>query len=292
MIKRYWALLLVLITITACSTARPTGKHMMWELRTPESTVYLVGSIHMADSSFYPLDNIYYEKLDSSRIFVTEVDLEQVDPMKMMKLVTLRNGKTLKDMVPEDVYSILMERLGKLGFPEDVANTFKPGFALMMAQLMNEDSEPKSFASLAEGIDIHLLNKAQKHAKLGLEDVGTQMTLLEKLIDVDPDKMKMYLNSNPDIETNIDLKQLFDAWKNADTETLEKVLLAESEVDEASKELMEEMLDNRNINMAKKIESYIVDGGTFYVVVGAGHLVGDKSIIKLLEEKGYTVNQL
>jgi uncharacterized protein YbaP (TraB family) len=246
----------------------------------------------MADSSFYPLDNIYYEKLDSSRIFVTEVDLEQVDPMKMMKLVTLRNGKTLKDMVPEDVYSILMERLGKLGFPEDVANTFKPGFALMMAQLMNEDSEPKSFASLAEGIDIHLLNKAQKHAKLGLEDVGTQMTLLEKLIDVDPDKMKMYLNSNPDIETNIDLKQLFDAWKNADTETLEKVLLAESEVDEASKELMEEMLDNRNINMAKKIESYIVDGGTFYVVVGAGHLVGDKSIIKLLEEKGYTVNQL
>jgi uncharacterized protein YbaP (TraB family) len=44
--------------------------------------------------------------------------------------------------------------------------------------------------------------------------------------------------------------------------------------------------------MASKIEEFLKTGQTYFVVVGAGHLIGDKGIIELLRRKGYRVQQL
>jgi hypothetical protein len=44
--------------------------------------------------------------------------------------------------------------------------------------------------------------------------------------------------------------------------------------------------------MAQKIDGYLKTSGTYFVVVGAAHLLGDKGIIQLLKDKGYSVEQL
>jgi hypothetical protein len=44
--------------------------------------------------------------------------------------------------------------------------------------------------------------------------------------------------------------------------------------------------------MVSKIEEYLKEKGTYFVVVGAGHLVGEKGIIETLRKKGYQVEQL
>jgi uncharacterized protein YbaP (TraB family) len=41
--------------------------------------------------------------------------------------------------------------------------------------------------------------------------------------------------------------------------------------------------------MTDKIKSYLEKEGDFFVVVGAGHLVGERSIVDLLRAEGYTV---
>ena len=48
------------------------------------------------------------------------------------------------------------------------------------------------------------------------------------------------------------------------------------------------LIDNRNINWAKAFPEKVKEGPAF-IVVGAGHLPGDKGMINLLREKGYTV---
>ena len=49
----------------------------------------------------------------------------------------------------------------------------------------------------------------------------------------------------------------------------------------------------RNLGMENKIEEYLNDTTkTYFVVAGAGHMVGDKGIISLLIAKGYKVKQL
>ena len=44
--------------------------------------------------------------------------------------------------------------------------------------------------------------------------------------------------------------------------------------------------------MVDKIEGFLENDEIYFVVVGAGHLVGENGIINLLEEKGYITEQL
>ena len=52
------------------------------------------------------------------------------------------------------------------------------------------------------------------------------------------------------------------------------------------------MITNRNKAMTKKIDELFLDNETYTVAVGALHFFGDESIIKMLENKGYTVNSI
>jgi hypothetical protein len=44
--------------------------------------------------------------------------------------------------------------------------------------------------------------------------------------------------------------------------------------------------------MVSKIEEYLKEKETFFVIVGAGHLVGNQGIIELLKGKGFLLEQL
>jgi uncharacterized protein YbaP (TraB family) len=44
--------------------------------------------------------------------------------------------------------------------------------------------------------------------------------------------------------------------------------------------------------MAEKIEEFLADDEIYFVVVGAGHLVGENGLINLLKNQGYETEQL
>jgi len=55
--------------------------------------------------------------------------------------------------------------------------------------------------------------------------------------------------------------------------------------------LFKALFTDRNIAMANKIDELLVDGRTYFVVVGAAHLAGEQGILKLLETKSYKISQ-
>jgi uncharacterized protein len=56
--------------------------------------------------------------------------------------------------------------------------------------------------------------------------------------------------------------------------------------------IMRKLIDDRNVKMVSKIEGFLKTGQTCFIVAGAGHLVGNKGIVNMLKEKGYSVQQL
>jgi uncharacterized protein YbaP (TraB family) len=44
--------------------------------------------------------------------------------------------------------------------------------------------------------------------------------------------------------------------------------------------------------MADELERLLQRPGTWFVVVGAGHFVGDRSVIALLKRKGYDIQRV
>jgi uncharacterized protein YbaP (TraB family) len=56
--------------------------------------------------------------------------------------------------------------------------------------------------------------------------------------------------------------------------------------------IYEKLVIERNRKMVSKIEEYLKEKETFFVIVGAGHLVGNQGIIELLKGKGFLLEQL
>ena len=44
--------------------------------------------------------------------------------------------------------------------------------------------------------------------------------------------------------------------------------------------------------MTEKIKGYLEEEGTFFVIAGAAHMVGEDGIVALLRNEGYTVRQM
>lgn len=86
-----------------------------------------------------------------------------------------------------------------------------------------------------------------------------------------------------------EVDELMEMWKKGDDKTLLKMTN-----DMASDpEFQKAMQTDRNIGMADKIEGYLKSNKEeeYFVVVGVLHYPGEYGIIKLLQDKGYTVDR-
>jgi hypothetical protein len=52
------------------------------------------------------------------------------------------------------------------------------------------------------------------------------------------------------------------------------------------------IIDDRNTAMALKVEGFLKMKETYFVIVGAGHLVGEKGMVEILKKKGYPIEQM
>ena len=85
--------------------------------------------------------------------------------------------------------------------------------------------------------------------------------------------------------------ELMTAWKLGDAKTIEKLIL-EAADDPRIEPLYDKFFYRRNVDMAVKIASMLDSGGSLFVVVGAGHLVGDEGIIQLLSDRQFDIRQV
>ena len=89
---------------------------------------------------------------------------------------------------------------------------------------------------------------------------------------------------------------LLSLWREGNAEVFEDIINPTKKSD-GSPILTEYVIKfwlHRDRHMAEKIKSYLADeeNKTYFVVVGAGHAVGDTGIIRTLISNGYTVEQI
>jgi uncharacterized protein len=69
--------------------------------------------------------------------------------------------------------------------------------------------------------------------------------------------------------------------------------LTDAELHDAQlQSFQDQLIYQRNADMAQQLETYMATEKKYFVVVGAGHLVGDRSILTLLQAKRYQIDQL
>ncbi len=280
------------VALFSLSIALPaSAQSLLWEVKSDTATVYLFGSVHYARSDMYPLDAAVEDSFDKSSILVLELDPLSVDQTKVLQEVLSKGmypgDKTIKDELDSEVYAMLEEYLKSAGLPMASFMKMKP--ALLSITLSTLRLQELGY-SPDQGIDIYFAKKATGNKPiLELESAQEQMDLLFNLPDADL-YLKYTIMDNS--KTSGQIESIMEAWKSGDADKM-NALINEETLQEHPElgALMDEILFKRNRRMVKKIREYLAGDKTYFVVVGAAHLVGDQGIAKLLETAGYEIRK-
>ena len=82
------------------------------------------------------------------------------------------------------------------------------------------------------------------------------------------------------------------AWASGDVQAMESIMSEAALQDASLAPIVVRLFDERNMRMTSTIEGYLNSNGSYFVIVGAGHLLGKRGIVELLKSKGYGVEQL
>ena len=85
------------------------------------------------------------------------------------------------------------------------------------------------------------------------------------------------------------LDDLIVAWRAGDTDSMERELVDGMQ---DQPELYEQLLVQRNENWSRQIAEFANDSKDYLIIVGAMHLVGEDSVLQMLDDMGYSSKQL
>lgn len=263
---------------------------VFYQIEENDRTVYLFGSIHVGDESLYPLhDNIEAAFEDADHLAV-EIDISAMNELQasqtIMQYGMYTDGTSLSDVVDEAVFEETVEYLSGFGVPEAMVDQFKPWFVSMM--LMEVAMEETSFTG-DDGIDMYFIERANEEDMpiISLESLESQIEFLSSSPEEEQvESLEASLDELDIFEE--ELTQMMRLWQSGD----EDVFTMIRNLDEGHEQLS---MDDRDLEMANQIEDFLTDssndGETYFVVVGALHLVGEASIVGLLEERGFEIEK-
>jgi len=268
---------------------KEAGRGFMWEVQNNGNTVYLVGSMHIADDSFYPLRPEFEQAFAEADYLGVEIDLskaaDEEQQNMIMKLGMYQDGTTLKDHVSKDTYAKVGDILEQNGMKRDALDAFKPW---VVETTISSLKSVMAGYEATEGIDLYFIQKAleRKIPIVELESYESQLSMFDQFSkELQEKNLNAALDNFDILDDGVD--QMADMWKKGD----EKALLELTNSMAGDAEYNKAMLIDRNIGMADKIDGYLKSDkkAEYFIVVGAAHYLGEHGVIKLLEDKGYTV---
>ena len=262
----------------------------IWEVKTENNTVYLLGSIHVLNPSYYPLTrSFYYAYYDSPNI-VFEVDANLLNsksfPKRLVKKGTYPKGQSLKKNLSRKSYQLLSKRFKTFGVNLRKVDHYKPW--LLFLRYYQSQAQKMGYVG-AYGVDNHFFSKARAVGKKisGLESMDDHIAVLDRLSPQTQEALLLETIKEPK-EFGQDLKKLVKTWHVGDVEDLEFVVEDFNDNPEVHKILIQE----RNQKWLPKIQSFLTKKENYLVIVGAAHLVGEDGLVNMLMESGYQVRRM
>lgn len=256
---------------------------------------YILGTHHFA-----PLENVdtlpgLSEVLDKVSAVYGEVDMaEMAKPETMMKMQSAMMAppdSTLSLFLAPaqlDSVSTAFGSLAGMPVPAAALNGFKPaGISTQIAQMLAMKANPGFEASA--GMDMTMQSRAKNAGKRvgGLETIDRQLDVLfnSPLQQQADALMEVVRDMDATERESIEMTQ---AYLNHDMEAIGKLIEDMHEKDPAA---AERMIYGRNDAWIAKLKEMLPVDSVF-VVVGAGHLPGERGLLNQLEKSGYKVKPL
>lgn len=216
--------------------------------------------------------------IDRCETFATEFDFADLDQQAMAEVLQLPPGATLDTLLGRGAWKNL-DRYArkKIGLPvEALRNQHPMSVSAMLTAALMEESAP---ASLDETLWQHA--RAMEKTTTGVETFEDQIAILRKIPFEAHVKNLVWLLKNFGRQKRR-LRKMLDHYEAGDLKALYRSAKKES------KGLRRTLLYERNQLMVKRFAD-IAGERSLFCAVGAGHLAGEKGMLRLLKKAGFRV---
>jgi uncharacterized protein YbaP (TraB family) len=176
-LRRIIVLTITLAVICVSVGTAAAEKSFLWHVTQGSKQAYLLGSIHLARESMYPLPQTITRAYDQSDVLVVEADMTADAQARLQQRVLTEGVYPPEDALINHLAPRTIEKLRKKGYAEGPVSRFKPWIVATVIQVME-------FKRLGYdekiGIDQHFLDKARGSKPIHpLESLDYQFDLLQ-----------------------------------------------------------------------------------------------------------------
>ena len=300
------------IFLVACSgTSRkddiqPRSKHFLWKVSDENSSVWVLGSIHLADSTLYPLAPVIDSAFAHAEELAVEINMNDDKVVQEVGAQSMAQGMLaegmLRDLLPSDLWKSLDSICEAWGIPIVVFEKMRPW---LVATTLSTYAFEQAGLNPEYGIDYVLLDRAASDGKaiVALESAEEQIGALADTTESDSAGV-YYLKTTLREISKLDslVINLMRAWKTGDDDMLRFLLddsddmgaeedsLVQDQDRKYKDEYEQRVYVNRNAKMADSIASFLHEDRNVFVAVGVAHLALEKdNVIETLRKRGFKV---
>ena len=261
----------------------------MWTIHGPRGTAYLLGSVHALPK------NVDWQTADikaavkRSNAFVFEIPMSE-DSLSDTALtfganVLLPSSVSLPSYFDAEMRKEFKVAVEHTQVDPEALVIMRPWYA---ARQLQDAMSGKLNANAEEGVDNKIYAMASNRDVHDIRALETAEFQISKLKGSATTKNELEIlraaMKQAATKPMFPAKKLLDAWAAGDTQALAAVISASQSVEERKS-----ILDDRNKDWVPKIEKMLKEKRTFFITVGAAHLVGPNGVPNLLRQDGYHV---
>jgi len=266
----------------------------MWKMSDNDTAVTLFGTLHLLPPGVDWESPLYMREMRSATTTITEADADSSEALRSITSIIEElgfnpPGTTLSDILGEERAERLFTLAQPYGINADQLESMRPWFAgltLSMSALVAVGYDPTL------GVDAAVTRRAQNESD-ELVYLETARYQIEALASLDADESLASFDSSLTLFEQIEEKTeaMLAAWESGDLAGLERHVL--KDLRDLSGSVYRKLIVERNLNWSKELNQLMTEKhGHYFVAVGAGHLVGEDSVIQQLREMGYQVERI
>lgn len=264
---------------------------------------YIVGTHHLVNASFAKEIPGMDKAMKKAKQVYGELkmsDMANTDTAKMMRdAIYIPDGRKINELLGNEYFDKLNKLFASLlGIPFDTPQLYEQlggmrpsALESQLTALMYWAKNKIAFDPAKTGLDSYFQQQALENKKeiFGLESFAFQLEMMygSKSIEEEVDDFKCLLDNIEESMKQLDM--LTEAYKAQDAAAIEKVMKMEDSCSDT--DTKEKLIDKRNKNWVAIMPQIMKEKPTLFVV-GAGHLFGEKGVLELLKQAGYTIKAI
>ena len=274
--KKLYCLLLFACSILCLSDL--AAQSLLWKITGNDlkEASYIYGTIHIKDKRVFIFNDSVSAAFEKCKAVALEVDLSTENLILLSQKMILPGEQTLKDLFTNKEYELIKTVVEDVsGLDIGLFDRLKP--ITLLSLVMNFQ-----FANDVDvSVDEYFYTKAKELDKevIGIETIEEQLGIMDSI----PYEYIIDYFSNID-KAQEEIENIISLYQSAQLEELLEMMQKDKSMVMISKNL----LTDRNIRMAERIQP-MINGQSTFIAVGAGHLPGKEGIINLLSGLGYIV---